>query len=206
MGRCVIVGGAKISDYSYPKKHLLEDDYFIFCDCGLRHSKGLLVTPDLIVGDFDSSSLPKTDIETIILPREKDDTDTVFAIKEGIKRGFKDFLLLGVVGERLDHSLVNVYALLLLQNNGCNGTIIDDFSEMEIVGKDAKFVSPEYSYFSLVNIGGVAKNITIKNAKYNLENAEIFPEYQYATSNECINESPAEITVGEGNLLLIKVK
>ena len=206
MGRCVIVGGAKILDYSYLKKHFLEDDYFIFCDCGLKHQKNLKVTPDLIVGDFDSHILPNTSIETIILPREKDDTDTVFALKEGIKRGFRDFLLVGVVGQRLDHSLVNVYALLLLQKEGCKGTIIDDFSEMEIVDKKIKFVSPEYSYFSLVNIGGTAKNVTIRNAKYPLENAEITPEYQFATSNECINENPAEITVGEGNLLLIKVR
>ncbi len=206
MGRCVIVGGAKISDYSFVMSYLSKDDYFIFCDGGLNHQGKLNVTPDLIVGDFDSSTLPETDIETIILPREKDDTDTVFAIKEGIKRGLKDFLLIGVVGERFDHSLVNIYALLLLQKEGCRGTIIDDFSEMEIVEKDTKYVSPDFSYFSLVNISGNAKNITIKNAKFPLENAEITPEYQYATSNECINERPAEISVGEGNLLLIKVR
>ena len=206
MARCVIVGGAKISDYSYISNHLKEDDFYIFCDSGTNHQKNLNVTPDLIVGDFDSAPLPETKIETIVLPCEKDDTDTVFALKEGIKRGFCDFLLVGVVGQRLDHSLVNVYSLLMLQKEGLTGKIIDDFSEMEIVGKDTKFVSPDYSYFSLVNISGVAKNITIRNAKYPLENAEITPEYQFATSNECINDDPAEITVGEGNLLLIKVR
>ncbi len=206
MARCVIVGGAKIFDYPTIMNYLKDDDFYIFCDGGLNHQKNLNVTPDLIVGDFDSAPLPETNIETIVLPFEKDDTDTVFAIKEGIKRGFKYFILIGVVGERLDHSLVNVYALLLLENKGLKGTIIDDFSEMEIVGKDTKYVSPDHSYFSLVNIGGTAKNVSIKNAKYPLENAEITSEYQFATSNECDGNKVAEITVGEGNLLLIKVR
>ncbi len=206
MARCVIVGGAKIGNYPLVKGYLKDDDFYIFCDCGLNHTEGLEITPDLIVGDFDSSPLPETKIETIVLPCEKDDTDTVFAIKEGNKRGFNDFLLIGVVGDRLDHSLVNVYALLMLQKEGLNAKIIDDFSEMEIVGKETKYVSPDCSYFSLVNIGGTAKKVTIKNAKYTLKNAEITPEYQYATSNECIDGKVAEISVGKGCLLLIKVR
>lgn len=39
-------------------------------------------------------------------------TDTVYAMKEAIKRGFDTFLLIGVVGGRLDHTLGNVSMLL----------------------------------------------------------------------------------------------
>lgn len=206
MKRCVIIGGATIENYDAVKAYLRVDDFNIFCDSGLYHLEPLNIHADLIVGDFDSHPRPECKTETITLPCEKDDTDTVFAIKEGIKRGFNDFLLIGVVGDRLDHSLVNVYALLMLQKEGLNAKIIDDFSEMEIVGKETKYVSPDYSYFSLVNIGGTAKKVTIKNAKYTLENAKITPEYQYATSNECIDGKVAEISVGKGCLLLIKVR
>ena len=97
MKRCVIVGGADINNHSYIRNCLREDDYIIFCDSGLKHMDALQVIPGLIVGDFDSHDNPHFDIETMVLPGEKDDTDTVFAVKEALKRGFDDFLLIGVV-------------------------------------------------------------------------------------------------------------
>ena len=65
--------------------------FFIYCDCGLRHQKALGAEPDLIVGDFDSHEKPETDRETIVLPVKKDDTDTVFAAKEAMRRGLTNF-------------------------------------------------------------------------------------------------------------------
>ena len=69
--------------------------------------EALGVKPDLIVDDFDSHQNPNLDVETIVLPCEKDDTDTVFAVKEAIKRGFDDFLLIVVVGARRPESVSN---------------------------------------------------------------------------------------------------
>ena len=89
--RCIIVGGADIQNYNSIQRYLKNDDFYIFCDCGLKHVDSLNVKADLIVGDFDSHSKPETDVETIVLPREKDDTDTFFAIKEAIRRGFDEF-------------------------------------------------------------------------------------------------------------------
>lgn len=204
--RCVIVGGADIINYNIIKKQLKTDDFYIFCDCALRHAEKLGVAPSLIIGDFDSHKKPETEIETIVLPCEKDDTDTVFAVKEAIKRDFDEFLLIGVIGNRLDHTLVNVSILNYLYENNKNGVIADDYSEMEIVGNDTVFVEDEYSYFSLVNIFGISEGVTIKNAKYCLEDAVITSEYQYATSNEVLPGKVAEISVKKGKLLLIKVK
>ena len=98
MKRCVIVGGADINNYEYIKSCLRNDDFIVFCDSGLKHLESLQVNPGLIVGDFDSHDSPHLGVETIVLPCEKDNTDTVFAVKEAIKRGFDDFLLIGVVG------------------------------------------------------------------------------------------------------------
>ena len=209
MRRCVIIGGASIGDYETIGAMLKPDDYVIYCDCGLRHMDGLGVDPDLIVGDFDSYSNPEYDTETIVLPCEKDDTDTVFAVKEALRRGFEDFLLIGVVGERLDHTLGNVSILLMLDSEGKVGTIIDDYSEMEIVSDRCEMpciIDDSYVYFSLINISGTARGVTIRGAKYPLENAEITCEYQYGVSNEVLPGCTAEVIVGEGKLLLIKVR
>ena len=206
MGRCVIVGGADINNYAFIREKLCADDYVIFCDSGLKHLENLQVQPSLIVGDFDSHENPHLDVETIVLPCEKDDTDTVFAVKEAIKRGFNDFLLIGVVGARLDHTLGNVYILLYLDSLEKKGCIIDDYSEMEIISDKPVSVSDRYSFFSLLNITGCAKGITITGAKYPLVDGEITCEYQYGVSNEVSPGQVAVVSVKEGKLLLIKIR
>ena len=173
MGRCVIVGGADINNYGFIREQLCDDDFVVFCDSGLKHLEQLQVKPSLIVGDFDSHENPNLDVETIVLPCEKDDTDTMFAVKEAIKRGFDNFLLIGVVGARLDHTLGNVSILLYLDSLGKKGYIIDDYSEMKIVSNEPISISDQYSFFSLLNITGCAKGITVTGAKYPLVNGEI---------------------------------
>lgn len=204
--RCVIVGGAAINNYDFIRRKLCSGDFVIFCDCGLKHMEKLQVHPSLIVGDFDSHENPHLDVETIVLPCEKDDTDTVYAVKEAIKRGYDNFLLIGVVGARLDHTLGNISILLYLDSLGKKGYIIDDYSEMEIVSNVPTYINDSYSFFSLLNISGVAKGITIENAKYPLDNGEITCEYQYGISNEVLPHKTAMVSVGQGRLLLIKVK
>lgn len=206
MKRCVIVGGADISDYSAMHSYFTDDDYFIYCDCGLKHLDGLQKKPDLIVGDFDSYKVARPEAETIILPCEKDDTDTVFAVKEAIKRGYDDFLLVGVVGGRFDHSLGNVSILAFLDSLGKYGKIVDDYSEMEIVSDKTAYIDDSFLYFSVLNIFGNADGINENNCKYKLNNAKITCEYQYGISNEVEKGKTAEVSVENGRLLLIKVK
>ncbi len=201
----MIIGGADIGQYDRIRVYLRKDDFYICCDSGLKHRERLGIVPDLIVGDFDSHENPHLDIETIILPCEKDDTDTVFAVKEALFRGFQDFLLVGVIGGRLDHTLGNVSLLLMLDAQGKTATALDDFSEMEIVSDRPAQIEDRYPYFSILNISGTAQGITIKNAKYPLSEAEISCEYQYGISNEVLPGKIAVVTVNHGRLLLIKV-
>ena len=75
MQRCVIVGGADIGNYGYIREQLLDDDYVVFCDSGLKHLPHLRKEPDLIVGDFDSHENPQLDgkrmIRTRYMPSKK---------------------------------------------------------------------------------------------------------------------------------------
>ena len=212
--RCVIVGGAPIRDYERVRAYLKEGDYLIYCDSGLCHMEGLDREPSLIVADFDSHEDPHMDVETIVLPVAKDDTDTVYAVREALARGYRDFLLIGVFGARLDHTLVNAYVLFDLDARGCTAIAVDDYSEFEVLsaGTDAEgrcvpgtaYVEERFPYFSLINMTGVARGVTIQGAKFGLQDSEITSEYQYATSNEVIPGQTAEITIREGKLLLIR--
>lgn len=168
--------------------------------------EALGISPNLIVGDFDSHENPHADCETIILPREKDDTDTFFAAKEALRRGFSEFLLIGVIGGRLDHTLGNVSILLHLHSSGANASLIDDFSEMEIVDNTPKQIPDTFPYFSVINIDGSSHGITIENAKFPIKNAEITPDFQCGISNEPLRGKTATVKVNSGRVLLIKVK
>ena len=205
MQRCVIVGGAGIHQYQRIRDSLRVDDWFVYCDGGLKHAEELGRKPDLIVGDFDSCEKPETDTETIVLPCEKDDTDTVYAVKEAVRRGFREYLLIGVVGERFDHTFGNISVLLYLDSLGIPACILDDYSEMRIISRETAEVKGDCSWFSLLNISGTAKGITIRGAKYPLTDGEITSEYQFGISNEVLPGETACISVREGRLLLVKV-
>ena len=205
MRRCVIVGGAPIGRYEEIRSCLRADDFFLYCDCGLRHVAALGRQPDLIVGDFDSHEDPHAPVETIVLPHEKDDTDTFFAAREALRRGFRDFLLLGAVGARLDHTLGNLGTALMLDGAGAKVLLVDDFSEMEIVSDEAE-VSEDFAYFSLVNLDGSARDVTVTGAKFPLENAALSCESSLGISNEVLPGHRARVRVGGGRLLLIRVR
>ena len=78
MKRCVIIGAVEID---FPAANLIRDTDFVICaDRGWQNALKMGIKPDMIVGDFDSHENPHLDTETIVLPCEKDDTDTVFAV------------------------------------------------------------------------------------------------------------------------------
>ena len=205
-GRFVIIGGAEIRNYNLIRSYFRPSDYYVYCDCGLKHQEALGVSPDLIIGDFDSHAKPDELHNVIVLPVVKDDTDTIFAVKEGIRRGYEDFLLVGATGGRQDHNLGNIYALLMLKNAGKSAVIVDDWSEMRIIAAgETVRVKRGWRFFSLLNIAGTARGISITGAKYELDGAEILPDYQYGISNEVTSEE-AVITLREGSLLLVSVR
>ncbi len=208
--RCVIIGGAEIKNYEKAASYIKKDDSVIICDSGLYHCKGLGVSPSLIVGDFDSyrgqtkSLEEEYHAEVIHLPREKDDTDSMYAIKEGINRGYDEFLLLGMVGNRFDHSFVNIAALLYLHNRGKKALIVDDYSEMEVLDKEAT-VTKDYAFFSLLNVFGEENEVSIEDAKFPLNHGSITPEYQFAVSNEVLPNKTTKITLHKGRVLLVRI-
>ncbi|RBP98705.1 hypothetical protein CRD59_07695, partial [Bifidobacterium xylocopae] len=82
--------------------------------------------PDLIVGDFDSSSSPPPQggSRIIRLPAEKDDTDMQAALKLGWEHGYRRVVIYGGLGGRIDHSIANVAAIRILAKHGGLGLLV----------------------------------------------------------------------------------
>lgn len=203
MARCVIIGNAPIEDYGRVKSYFQPDDYFVYCDGGLKHKEALDIQPDFIVGDFDSYKIPENTENILVLPTVKDDTDTFAAIKLMLEKGYSDFLLVGVIGERLDHSLGNVSILLYLKAHNARGVIVDDYSEMLLCDGTVKIAKGSCSYFSLISLSERLEGVDIIGAKYPLKEATIENSYQFAVSNEPNDHT--EIRVAKGDALIIKV-
>ena len=201
MKKCVVIGGGDLTATDRLLKKISDTDYIICCDSGYLHAQALGITPDLIVGDFDSMQKPETDIETILLPCEKDDTDSFFAVKTALSRGFDCFLLLGMTGGRFDHTLAAVSILEYLEKHSAVGEICDGMLTIRLTDTSID-INPDCRYFS-VFAQSRAEGVTITGAKYNLDDAVIESSYQYGVSNEPCGTP--RVSVKQGKLLITEI-
>ena len=203
--RCVIVGGADIGDYTRVKQYLREDDAVVFCDSGLKHLEALDVKPTLIVGDFDSHCNPHLDVETIVLPCEKDDTDTIAALKEGLRRGFTCFELHAALGGDVGHELANLQALLFLRAHGAHGTLHGQGQRVVTVApQDGEVTFPAVPGMrvSVFAFGGDAHGVCERGLKWELEDADLAQSFPLGVSNEALG-TRIQLRVGAGLLLVV---
>lgn len=206
MRRCVVFGAAPFSDARYLKQYLRADDYIIAADGGQRLLAEMGRKPDLLVGDFDSSSPLTDDVPIRVLPVHKDDTDVVAALRCALEEGYRDFLLLGCLGGRIDHTLANVMLLCFLQRYNATGVLVDEQQEIRFLTPGTYTLKPQKGrMLSLLPYGGAVRGITLRNLAYPLENAVFDMDYPYGVSNE-FTEKPAEISFSEGLLLMIYAK
>ena len=209
--RCVIVAASNISNYTFVSKFLNQDsDYYIVVDGGLKHCSLLGIKPNLIVGDFDSypnfNVKDYKGVDVITLSPAKDDTDSFYAAKYALSKGFDDFLFIGAVGDRFDHSLVNISILSFLIEKECRVKIIDDYSVIRMLkSNDEVVVDDNCKFFSTLAINGNADGVNITGAKYPLDNGLITCSFQYGVSNEPIKGKEVKVKIKKGFLLLIEV-
>ncbi len=205
--RCVILGGqiGEISDIVL--NCITQNDYIICADRGYEYAFEHGIEPDLIVGDFDSSKEPQDPpCEVLKLPTHKDDTDLNYAVKVGVKNGFKDFLLTGVTGGRLDHTFASISTLAFVKTLDAQGAIIDKNTIIYIVSDSIQLQRPNYPcYVSVFPYDGVAEGVSIIGAEYPLSDATLDNNFSLGVSNEFADEV-IDISVKKGRLLAMIIK
>ena len=140
MKKCVIIGAGECNIALLGKRHeLKEGDFCIAADGGLKYLIAIGKTPDLLIGDMDSLGMvePNGQFKVRRLPVEKDDTDLLAAIKEGLELGFRKFELYAGLGGRLDHTIANIQCLLYLLNRGANGILVGDDMTLRVIRNEA---------------------------------------------------------------------
>lgn len=202
MSRCVIISGAP--EFVLPA--LSADDFVIACDRGLEHAQSAGLRPDLFVGDMDSTSLVVEGVERILSVPEKDDTDTMMAVREAFRRGFTEFLLLASLGGRSDHHYANISAAAYIARHGGRCELVGRDVRMYVFA-DGELTLPRKTGWSLsvFSVSDRAEGVSIRGTKYPLEDAEMTNAFPLGVSNE-FAACEAVISVRSGVLLVMAVK
>ena len=205
--RCVIVGGGDCTAELLQKYIDVENDFIICADSGYDYIKSAEITPNLLIGDFDSIKAIPKNVNMITLPIEKDVTDTVAAYNEGVKLGFKSFFLLGGTGGRFEHTFANISLMASASNDGYSFEIIDDKHIFRsITDSKIKIKRKENQQVSVFAYGSTALGVTLKGFYYPLWDFTLDPlNCALSTSNNIVDDF-GEICVRKGTLIIIETK
>ncbi len=167
MGRCVIFGAAPTPEAEKLKRYLQPDDFAIAADGGVRLAQTLKVSLKYVVADHDSSA-PVEGIPVLSLPVEKDVTDTAAAMAFAFDRGYRDFLLIGCLGGRIDHTIAALLSARQFTERGCRVTLADAKHELTVLLPGTHSLPETERHFSLFAMSEDVKGLTLTGVKYPL--------------------------------------
>lgn len=199
MNTCAIFCAGKFDELAVP---IGKNDYVIAADGGYTHVQKLGLTPDGVLGDFDSLGYVPQDAK--IFPVEKDDTDAMLAVRHGLKLGYKQFFLYGSLeGKRLDHTVANFQTLQFLADHGAKGYLIGSDQIVTVV-KDGtlEFRPGAKGILSVFCMGADARGVTLEGLQYPLSNSVLTAGFPLGVSNH-FTDDDARICVESGSLLVI---
>lgn len=189
-------------------------DRILAADSGMNALYAAAVTPDIIIGDFDSADekilrffQQNKAIDFCTLNPEKDDTDTEFAIRESIRRGADSITIIGGTGTRLDHVLGNISLLGIGLEEQVSMELLDEHNRIRMI-QDTLILEKETQYgkyVSLIPYGGDVQGITLRGFKYPLSDYTMGGFNSLGISNEIV-DNRAEIRFRSGILLVIESK
>ena len=199
-GSCYIIGAGDF--FGFVRKPGA-GDYVIAADAGYKYCLNEGVTPDLVVGDFDSLGAAPDFPNIVQMPVEKDDTDTLHAMRIGLERKYKRFEIYGGTGgARADHTLSNLQCLLFLVKNGARGTLYGNGILYTVIHNESAEFSPESrGDFSVFCFDGQARGVCEEGFKYSLHDAVVTSDFPIGVSNSFTGK-PAKISVADGTLIL----
>ena len=198
MKTCIIFCAAGFDGLLSP---IPDDALVIAADGGLRHTEALGLSPDIILGDFDS--LGYIPDRSRVYPVEKDDTDAMLAVRVGLERGCDRFLLYGAMdGPRLDHTVANFQTLGYLATHAARGALIGrDYIATVLKEETIEFSGEAEGILSLFCLGASAE-VTIRGLKYGLDRGTLTPDFPLGVSNH-FQGCPGRITVHAGLVLAL---
>lgn len=207
MSRCVIIGAGPIKDPEWIKNTLYKSDFIICADGGLNAAIKANIKPDLIIGDFDSfTEEPPEDCQVIKLSPRKNDTDLMCAVKEAIRRGFKNFVILGAIGGRLDHTFANLSVLNYIASNGLSGVLLDEKNEATIATLGTvKITGEKGATVSIFPFAAKSCLVSYDGLEYPISNTRLYSDCTQGPMgvSNILTMGEARVIIHEGPILIV---
>ena len=210
----IVSGGMLEEDFVLPILKSEETEFVIGVDKGLEFLYKHEIKPDYIVGDFDSVSRELVDYyrEELNVPiREfnpvKDASDTEIALRLCLGLNRKSILSLGGTGNRIDHLWANVQCLQIALQAGVDARIVDSHNQIRLLDSDITLKKSEAfgPYFSLFPLEMPVDELSIRGAKYPLQNHFLKPSDSLCVSNE-FAEDEVTISFVYGKVILMETR
>ena len=195
----IYTGGTVFDEYVAEKTE--KGDLVIAADAGYLTAKKMGVTPDILLGDFDTLGEEKIPdgIECLRVPAEKNDTDTQLAVEVAVERGASEIVIIGGLSGRVDHTLSTLAVLEDLwerKEGRIYATLTDGKNRVRFIRNSGTILPrSQYRFFSLIAADELVKGVILEGCKYPLKNGRISRRRQWAVSNEIV-----------GNCALIEIK
>jgi len=211
----IVGGGSLNSDFLRRQLDAVSNfDYkVIACDGGLKICLECNITPDYIIGDFDSAGeglyerACELNIPLQRLNPIKDDTDAEACLQLAINRYEGDIIILGGTGTRLDHVLGNISILGIALKNNRRAFLVDEKNRIQMIGPGHSVTIPKQTqygkYISVFPYMSESAVIDMEGVKYPLKNYEANGFTSLTVSNEIIDET-ATISVRNGYLIVME--
>lgn len=197
-GICYVVGAGDCeASIVGPQK----EDYVIAVDGGFATLQKMGIQPDVVIGDFDSLGYEPEEKNIIKLKPEKDDTDLLYSVAFGEKKGYKRFYIYGGCGgSRISHTIANLQLLSHFSGLAC---YLFDKEEVTFLLSNGKveFAEECQGYLSVFSVSDVSEGVWEQGLKYELENARLTRNYPIGVSNEFLRKK-SFVSVEKGELLI----
>lgn len=209
MSSAIIIGSGSNIDKEIFEAENIKFEYVICADGGLEKAEYLNLSPDIIIGDLDSvtpSALKQYEVTEIVkYPAEKNYTDMELAIEHAANKGYKDIVLVGATGSRLDHTMANIFLIEAYYKKGVKIKIIDNNNLVQIVTDKMEIRYKKNYFVSIIPMTDIIEGITLEGFKYPLYNVNVQRGSTLCISNQIL-EDKGIISLSKGNALVFVSK
>lgn len=178
-------------------------DLLICADKGYEYAKRLNLTPNIVLGDFDSLGFTPENAE--VYPKNKDFSDTELAVNKALSLGATEITVYFALKGRIDHELFNISLLSSIKNKGVMAKIVDSDCVLEVI--NSTDIGRKYQAVKekTVSIVPISKTVHILKSEGLLYDAKGVVES--GTTLTLSNVSTCEeitLDIGSGEVILIR--
>ncbi len=216
-GKALVVVNGLIKDYNLilgrlKKEYGLIDELFVLAvDGGIKHCVNMHIFPDIVIGDMDSANIKLMEklssstknIKFINASTQKDESDTQLALDYLVDQDFKTIIMIGALGDRIDHSFANLALLAAPKYDSADIKIIDEKNEITVVKKSSTIKGEKGKRISIFSLSPYTYFTETEGLKFKLKNEKLLFSPVRGLSNE-FTEDIAEIKIKKGILLIVR--